>query len=82
MVAVLSSRYSETVRGLLACDDERIVHIDLHATALTAAVMIVAILAGFVVELAHGRSGAPFSWLAAIGGLTYLGGAVFLRLRG
>jgi hypothetical protein len=79
---VLSSRWSETVRGLLDRRDERLVRIDLQATALTGTVLIVAVIAGALVEIAHGRSGAPYSWLGALAGLTYLASVVLLRLRG
>jgi len=36
----------------------------------------------FVIELAHGHSGAPYSWLGAIGGLAYTAAIVVLRIRG
>jgi hypothetical protein len=34
------------------------------------------------VELAGGHSGAPYTWLAAVFGLTYLAALTVLRLRG
>ncbi|HUZ77351.1 MAG TPA: hypothetical protein VMV93_07190, partial [Chloroflexota bacterium] len=46
--------------------------IDLRATAITAIVLILALVAGFVSELLKGHTGAPYTWLAAVGGLTYL----------
>jgi putative transcriptional regulator len=36
----------------------------------------------FVIELARGRSGSPYSWLGAIAGLAYLAAVVVFRLRG
>jgi len=51
---------SETIRGLRGDGrDERFALMDLRATAYTAFVLVVAILGGFIYELAQGRSGAP-----------------------
>jgi hypothetical protein len=36
----------------------------------------------FVIDLARGHSGAPYSWLGAIGGLAYTAAIVVLRIRG
>lgn len=36
----------------------------------------------FIVEVARGHDGAPYSWLGALGGLSYLLAVVGLRLRG
>jgi hypothetical protein len=47
----------------------------------TGALILVIILIGAVVELARGHSGAPCTWLAAFGGLTYVVSVVVLRLR-
>ena|SRR5215212_10782738 len=79
---VLAARRSETVKGLLDRRDERISTIDLQATALAGLALISAVLVAFVVELAHGRSGMPYAWLGAIGGLSYLVAVITLRLRG
>jgi hypothetical protein len=79
---VVAARLSETVKGLLDRRDERIVSIDLRATAASGVLTIIAILAGAVVELARGHSGAPFTWLGAVAGLSYLAVVVVLRLRG
>ena len=38
-----------------------------------------AIIVAFIVEVARGQDGTPYSWLGAIGGLSYL---IALRLRG
>jgi len=81
-VILLGGR-SETIRGLRGDGrDERFREIDIHATALTGIVLVTAIIAAFVVEVARGHSGAPYSWLGAIGGLAYLASVVALRLRG
>ena len=79
---VLAGRRSETVKGLLDRRDERITGIDLRATAVAGTVVILAVLVGFVVELARGHDGSPYTWLGALGGLSYLAAVVALRLRG
>jgi len=74
---------SETVRGLRGDGrDERFRQIDVHATALAGLAMIIAIIIAFVIELARGRTGSPYAWLGAIGGLTYLVAIVIFRFRG
>jgi hypothetical protein len=65
----LVGRRSETVRGLLDHRDERLAGIDLRATAVTAVVMILAVLAGFVIEVARGHDGASFALIGAAGGV-------------
>ncbi|HVV30270.1 MAG TPA: hypothetical protein VHC41_05270 [Mycobacteriales bacterium] len=78
---VWAGRRSETVRGLLDHRDERIAGIDLQATAVTAVVMIVAVLIAFVVEVARGHDGWPYAMIAAIGGVTYAVAVVYFRFR-
>ncbi len=74
---------SETIRGLRGDGrDERFQRIDIHATAFAGTVVIAAVIVGFVVELAHGRDGNPFTWLGALGGIAYLAAIVVMRLRG
>jgi hypothetical protein len=74
---------SETIRGLRGDGrDERFRQIDVHATALAGLAMIIAIIIAFVIELARGRTGSPYAWLGAIGGLTYLVAIVIFRFRG
>lgn len=75
-------RYSETVKGLLNRNDERINSIDLRATATAGIAIIVATLIGFVVAVARGHSGYPYYLLAAVAGVTYIGAVVVLRIRG
>jgi hypothetical protein len=82
-VLVLVSGRSETVRGLRGDGrDERFAQIDLQATAAAGLAVILAIIIAFVVEVARGHSGAPFTWLGAIAGLAYLLSVVALRRRG
>jgi hypothetical protein len=74
---------SETIRGLRGDGrDERFRQLDLAATALAGMAVIVAIIAAAIVELGRGHSGAPYTWLGAIGGLTYVIAVIALRLRG
>ena len=78
----LLGRRSETVRGLLDHRDERLAGIDLRATAVTAVVMILAVLAGFAIEVARGHDGAPYALIGAVGGIAYLGAVGYFRVRG
>ena len=74
---------SETIRGLRGDGrDERFQRIDIHATAFAGTVVIAAVIVGFLVEVARGRDGTPFTWLGALGGLAYLAAIVVMRLRG
>jgi hypothetical protein len=75
-------RRSETVQGLLDRRDERIVQIDLRATAFAGSVVIAAVLIGFIVEIARGNDGSPFAALGAIGGVAYLASVIWYRVRG
>ena len=68
--------------GLLDRRDERIVAIDWQATAVAGAMLIVAVIAAFVVEIARGQDGMPYAWLGALGGVTYALAVLVLRLRG
>src|SRR5215468_2470799 len=80
---VLLGGRSETIRGLRGDgSDERFRQIDLHATAFAGIVVITAIIIAFLVEVARGNSGAPFTWLGAIAGLAYLLALVVFRIRG
>jgi hypothetical protein len=76
-------RRSETLRMMAAGRraDERWRSIDLQATALAGLVLITAVLAGFVWEIAHGRTGNPYGLLGAIAGVAYLLALIWLRWR-
>jgi hypothetical protein len=78
---LLAARRSETVRGLLDRRDERIVNMDLRATAASGMAIILAVIVGAVVELARGHSGVPYIWLAAVGGVVYVAAVVVQRIR-
>ena len=80
---VLLGGRSETIRGLRGDGrDERFRAIDIHATAISGLAVIIAIIIAFVIELARGHDGSPFTWLGAIAGVTYLAAIVGFRLRG
>lgn len=80
---VLFGGRSETIRGLRGDGrDERFRTMDIHATAIAGLAVIVAVIVAFIVELARGHDGSPYSWLGGIGGLAYLAAIVTLRLRG
>jgi hypothetical protein len=79
---VLAAKRSETVKGLLDGRDERITSIDLKATAFAGAVVLITIIGAFVVEIARGQDGLPYTWLGALGGVTYIGAVIALRMRG
>ena len=74
---------SETIRGLRGDgSDERFRQMDLQATAVAGFAVISAIIIAFVVELARGHDGSPFTWLGAIGGIAYVIAIIVIRKRG
>jgi hypothetical protein len=80
---VLLGGRSETIRGLRGDGrDERFRRIDIHATALAGMAVIYAVIVAFLVEVARGHSGEPYSWLGAIGGITYIAAVIIFRIRG
>jgi hypothetical protein len=82
-VILVGGSRSETIRGLRGDGrDERFKQLDLTATALAGIVVISAIIVAFVVELARGQDGQPYSWLGALGGIAYLVAVIVLRARG
>jgi hypothetical protein len=76
-------RRSESIRMMAAGRhaDERWRSIDLHATAFAGLVLVTAVIAGFIWEIAHGRSGNPYAPLGAISGIAYLAALVWMRWR-
>ncbi|MGI8506087.1 MAG: hypothetical protein ACR2MK_04655 [Solirubrobacteraceae bacterium] len=74
---------SETIRGLRGDGrDERFAQIDMRASLFAGMAVLIAVLIAFVIELGRGHDGNPFTWLAAIGGASYLAAIVYLRVRG
>jgi hypothetical protein len=80
-VFVLASRWSETAAGLRDRTDERINAIDRAASLTAGMVVLLTVLVMFVVEIARGEDGSPYSELGALGGLTYVVSMVWLRYR-
>jgi hypothetical protein len=75
-------RRSETLAGIGGpARDERWESIDVSATALTGLVLILVIIGAFLVEVAQGQDGSPYSALGAVGGLAYILSVAFLRSR-
>ena len=74
---------SETIKGLRGDGrDERFALIDLRATAVTGQALIVAVITGWLVEIARGHSGSPFDWLGVVAGISYALAVAFFRWRG
>jgi len=82
LVILLLTGRSETIRGLTTGRDERFAQIDLKATAVAGLVLILTVIVAWLVEVARGRSGEPYDWLAAIGGLAYVAAVALFRWRG
>jgi zinc transporter ZupT len=61
--------------------DERTALLDLRATAFAGVVLILVVLGAFLVEIAHGNDGAPYTWLAAVAGISYLAALLVLQRR-
>ena len=73
---------SDTVRGLSGPGrDERWAKIDITATAITGSVLVAVIIGAFLVEVARGEDGEPWSQLGALGGITYVVAVALLRRR-
>jgi multisubunit Na+/H+ antiporter MnhB subunit len=81
LVFLLGARW-DAVRQLRAdTQDERGAAIDLRATAFAGLVVIVAVIAGFVVEVAQGDDPSPYVWIGALGGVAYIAALAWLRRR-
>ncbi|MEU8380463.1 hypothetical protein [Streptosporangium sp. NPDC048865] len=81
VVLLVLGRTSETVTGLLDRRDERINSIDGTATVFAGMTLMLAVLIGFVVEVARGQDGRPYAMLATIAGVAYVAAIVVLRAR-
>lgn len=81
-VVFLVGRRSETLQGLGGPGrDERWAMIDVRATAFSGVAVILAVIGGWLYEVANGRDGDPFVWLAAVAGLAYIVAVAVLRRR-
>ena len=78
---MLAGRRSETVQGLLDRKDERIRGIDNEATMFAGMAVLLAVIVGFVVDIARGQDGMPYAALGATGGVVYVVAVIVLRLR-
>jgi hypothetical protein len=80
---VLLAGRSETIRGLRGDGrDERFAQIDVRATAVAGRGLILALIAGWLTQIAGGHTGRPYDWLLAVGGVGYLLAVAFFRWRG
>lgn len=74
---------SEAIRELRGENrDERERQIHVHAVAWAGHITIVAVVIAFLVEVARGHNGSPFTWLGALAGLSYLVALRVLQARG
>jgi hypothetical protein len=82
-ILLLAGERSDTVRALRGDGrDERFELIRLKAATLAARVVLLAVVALFLVEVARGNSGAPYDWLSALGGATFLASVLWQRSHG
>lgn len=82
LVLLLLTGRSETIRGLTVGRDERFAQLDLRATALAGLVVLLAAMVAWLIAVARGKTGDPYDWLLAIGGLAYVISFAFFRWRG
>jgi hypothetical protein len=72
----------DAIRQLRAdTQDERGAQIDLKATAFAGMVVITVVIAGFLVEMARGEDGSPYTQIGTIGGVAYIVALIVLRRR-
>jgi hypothetical protein len=76
------ARRNETLQGLGGPGrDERWAMIDLTATALAGAVLMVVVIGAWLYEVARGRDGSPYAELCAVAGVAYIVAVAVLRVR-
>jgi hypothetical protein len=76
------ARRNETIQGLGGPGrDERWALIDLSATAAAGAVLIAVVIGCWLVEIAKGQDGSPYSQLGAVAGIAYIVAVAVLRKR-
>jgi hypothetical protein len=61
--------------------DERINKIDLEATTISGMALMLTVIVAFIVEIAQGKDGLPYSMLGAVAGVAYIAALVVLRFR-
>ena len=80
---ILVAGRSETIRGLRGDGrDERFAQIDLRATAVSGLVLMLALIAAWLTQIATGHTGRPYDWLLAVAGIAYIVAVAFFRWRG
>jgi hypothetical protein len=73
---------SDTIRGLRGDGrDERFELLRLKAAGVAGRALILAVVAAYLVRVAQGHSGAPYNWLSALAGVTFLLTFGLLRWR-
>ncbi|MGI8714603.1 MAG: hypothetical protein ACR2NR_15790 [Solirubrobacteraceae bacterium] len=73
---------SETICGLRGDGgDERFDAIGRDATGFAGGIVILAVVVAFVVQIARGHNGDPYTWLASLIGVSYIGAILVLRAR-
>jgi hypothetical protein len=82
-IFLLAGDRSDTIRALRGDGrDERFELIQLRAATLAARLVLLAVVVGSLVEVTRGNSGAPYTWLSALGGVTFLASVLWQRSRG
>ena len=83
LIFLIGGRRSETLAGLGGPGrDERWEMIDTRATAFAGTVLIAALIACWLWDIAGGGDGSPYGQLMAITGVAYIAGVALLRWRG
>jgi hypothetical protein len=82
LLLVVGSRVSDTV-ALLGDDihEERHAHLHQRAALYTLNILGLVIVGGFIVDLARGGDGSPWSFLGFVAGVVYVGSLLILNRR-
>ena len=81
-LVILAGGRFELIRGLRGDGrDEYWARLDKDATLFAGVVTLTVLLVLVFWEWAHGRSGSPYAQIAALSGLAYIAGVVWIRLR-
>jgi hypothetical protein len=81
-LVILAGGRFELIRGLRGDGrDEYWARLDKDATLFAGMVTLIVLLGLVFWEWAHGRTGSPYSEIAALAGLAYIVGVVWIRLR-
>jgi hypothetical protein len=81
-IFLLAAGRSDSLRALRGDGrDERFELIRLRAATFAARLVLLAVVVGFLVEIGRGNSGAPYTWLSALGGASFLAATLYLHRR-